>query len=135
MYKILDHEADTTIRFFYNDFEELVISIIKSFQETILGRSENLEWSNVEPFNSAVEAGISYKFFAIDLLNEMIFLMEEKDLLPVELRKIDLNDNVRELQIDYGKCLNVTNYNAIPKAATTNSGQISDKFFDITLDL
>ena len=135
MFKIIDHEADTTIRFFYSSIDEIVTSIIKSFQETVLGRSEDLEWGELETINIAIDCKLSYKFLAIDLFNDMIFLMEEKDIFPVEVKKISFNGDANNLEIIYGKCLNVRNYNAIPKAATTNSGKTSDQFFDITLDL
>jgi SHS2 domain-containing protein len=135
MYEILNHQADTRIRIFDTDFKGLLTSIIQSFKETVFGKTEGLQFTDEEYLKSVLKWENNLQFLAVDVFNELIFLMEEKDLFPIELNDFATSKDDVEITVRYGKCHNPGDLNAIPKAATMNKSDDSGNFIDVTLDL
>ncbi|MCL5888774.1 MAG: archease [Candidatus Thermoplasmatota archaeon] len=135
MYEILNHQADTRIRIFDTDFKGLLTSIIQSFKETVFGKTEGLQFTDEEYLKSVLKWENNLQFLAVDVFNELIFLMEEKDLFPIELKDFATSKDNVEITVRYGKYPHSGDLNAIPKAATMNKSDDNGDFIDVTLDL
>jgi SHS2 domain-containing protein len=131
MYQILDHEADTKIRFFFSSDESLVKDCIKAFFQIVCKDCVSDETYN---YTIEISKNLRREFFASDIINEFIYYMDVKELLPTEL--LDYSFNLKTLlKIKAIKISKVPDILNVPKAASCSTMESTNNYFDIIIDL
>ena len=102
-YKILDdYTADIGIEIEANDLEDLVATLIKAFNDLVFQDEFKVhEKETVETFSYNYDNGL----FVIDVLNDLIYILETKNLVPIRVKEVKLDDNKVVITLIFKKYL------------------------------